>query len=160
MTIVQCYAPTNDADEEDKNTFYDKLQRTVSKIPTHDILIVCGDFNAKVGNSNSEKEKIMGKNGARGVMNENGELFCNFCGTNDLVIGGTLFQHKEIHKITWFSANRRDTNQIDHITINGRWRHSLLDVKTRRGADCGSDHHLVVSKVRLKLKKPAKKTKQ
>jgi len=32
------------------------------------------------------------------------------------------------------------------------WRPSLLDVKVRRGADVGSDHHLVTARVRLKLR--------
>ncbi|CAM5112285.1 unnamed protein product [Natator depressus] len=71
---------------------------------------------------------------------------------NDLVIGGTLFEHCEIHKLTWCSPNGRDKNQIDHIMINGKWRHSLTDVKVRRGADVGSDHHLVTASIKLKLR--------
>jgi hypothetical protein len=34
-----------------------------------------------------------------GVKNENGELFIDFCTQNGLVIGGTTFIHKRIHKI-------------------------------------------------------------
>ena len=74
-----------------------------------------------------------------------------FCAGNDLVIGGTLFKHKDIHKFTWESPNHRDRNQIDHIAINGRYRGSLLDTRAMRGADVGSDHHLVIAKLRLKL---------
>ena len=33
--------------------------------------------------------------------------------------------------------------QIDHIMINSKWRRSLLDVRDRRGAEVGSDHHLL-----------------
>ena len=36
--------------------------------------------------------------------------------------------------------------------VNSTWRHSLLDVRVRRGADASSDHHLVTAKVRLKLR--------
>ena len=43
------------------------------------------------------------------------------CVMNDLVIGGTIFKHKNIHKTTWISPNGRDKNQIDHIMINGRY---------------------------------------
>ena len=53
------------------------------------------------------------------------------------MIGGTLFPHLEILKITWCSPNGRDRNQIDHLLINGKWRRSLRDVKARRGADIG-----------------------
>lgn len=36
--------------------------------------------------------------------------------------------------------------------INGKWRCSLTDVKVRRGADVGSDHHLVTASIKLKLR--------
>jgi len=45
-----------------------------------------------------------------------------------------------------------DKNQIDHIVLNGTWRRSLLDVKVKRGADVGSDHHLVTANIKLKLR--------
>ena len=33
------------------------------------------------------------------------------------------------------------------------WRSSIQSAKTRQGADCGSDHELLIAKFRLKLKK-------
>ena len=151
-TIIQCYSPTNDAEEEDKDTYYEALQAQISRTPQHDVLLIIGDQNAKVGNDNSEHERAMGKEGY-GAMNENGERLANLCSTNGLVIGGTIFKHKDIHKITWNSPNGRDKNQIDHIIVNGKWRRSLLDTRAYRGADVNSDHHLVVAKLQLKLKK-------
>ena len=46
LTILQCYAPTNDADEEQKDEWYKQLQSTISKLPQHDVLLVIDDFNA------------------------------------------------------------------------------------------------------------------
>ena len=43
--------------------------------------------------------------------------------------------------------------------INSKWRGSLQDVRTYRGADIGSDHDLVIAKIRLKLA-VTKKTKR
>ena len=117
-----------------------------------DILIVTGDFNAKIGKDNTGRERIMGKEGS-GTMNENGEMFVDFCVFNNLVIGGSVFQHKDIHKGTWVSPDHPTVNQIDHITIDKKFRRSLQDTRVRRGADVASDHHLLVGQVRLKLKK-------
>ena len=39
-----------------------------------------------------------------------------------------------------------------------RWRSSIQSAKTRLGADCGSDHELLIAKFRLKLKKGGKTT--
>ncbi|KAK3757674.1 hypothetical protein RRG08_000183 [Elysia crispata] len=94
----------------------------------------------------------MGKFGC-GSINNNGERLVEFCASNDLVIGGTLFNHPAIHRLTWYSPNGWDKNQIDHIAINGIWRGSLLDVRVKRGADVGSDHLLVIVNIRLKLRR-------
>ena len=99
-TIIQIYAPTNEADPEDKEEFYEQLSKITEKVPRQDLLIVMGDANAKVGRENVGREDVMGKEGL-GDRNENGDLFIDFCAQNELVIGGTLFKHKNIHKYTW-----------------------------------------------------------
>ena len=151
VTIVQCYAPTNTAKIEAKENFYQQLQDTFDRLPKRDIKILMGDLNAKIGSDNSGRELIMGTH-ALGEMNENGELFSDFCACNDLVIGGSLFQHKDIHKVTWVSPDGITENQIDHITIARKWRRSLLDTRAKRGADVASDHNLVLSTIRVKLR--------
>ena len=45
------------------------------------------------------------------------------------------------------------SNLLDYILCSKRWRSSLQSAKTRPGADCGSDHELLIAKFRLKLKK-------
>ena len=47
-------------------------------------------------------------------------------------------------------------NQTDYILCSQRWRSSIQSAKTRPGADCGSDHELLITKIRLKLKKVGK----
>ncbi|XP_071150225.1 uncharacterized protein [Mytilus edulis] len=42
--------------------------------------------------------------------------------------------------------------------INSTWRRSLLDVKVKRGADVGSDHHLVHANIEMKLRSTGRKT--
>lgn len=94
----------------------------------------------------------MGRHGL-GVRNENGERLADLCKLNNLIIGGSVFPHKDIHKATWVSPDHITKNQIDHICISKTFRRSMQDVRAKRGADVASDHHLVVARLKLKLKK-------
>ena len=154
-TIIQVYAPTNEAEEEEKEDFYHQLQSAYNNRKARDLTMVIGDLNAKVGSDNRNWEASMGTHG--GVINENGEMFCDSCVSNGLVIRGTLFLHKKSHKLTWRSPDGITENQIDHVAINKTWRSSLKDTRVMRSADAGSDHHLVVAVIKMKLlalKKP------
>ena len=89
--------------QETKEEFYNR-QNVLDETPRRDIKILMGDTNAKVGSDNTGREEIMGQHGL-GTMNENGELFADFCTFNDLVIGGSVFPHKTMHKATWVSES-------------------------------------------------------
>ena len=58
----------------------------------------------------------------------------------------------------WTSSDGQHQNQIDSILCSQRWRSSIQSAKIRLGADCGSDHELLITKFRLKLKKVGKIT--
>jgi hypothetical protein len=103
--------------------------------------IVTGDLNAKVGIESEGLEHVMGRH----RINENGDMFIISVHVKDLLFGGTLFIRKEIHKNTWVSPDLRIEIQMDSIAISWSIRRSLIDVRTIRGADIGSDHHLVVA---------------
>ena len=93
-------------------------------------------------------------------MHENGERLADICGLNDLVVGGTIFEHKEIHKLTWISPDGNVKYQIDHVLINGHWKNSLHNVTVKRSADFGSDHHLLLATVELQLRRNPIKTEE
>nr|KAG5692954.1 hypothetical protein BaRGS_031532 [Batillaria attramentaria] len=131
LNIIQCYAPTNDAEEEKKDDFYQQLQTVIDRGGAKDMTILMGDFNAKIGSDNTGYENTMGTHGL-GQMNENGERFADFCALNRLVIGGSIFPHKRIHKATWRSPDHVTENQIDHICISRKFRRSWRDVRVMR----------------------------
>ena len=91
LNIIQCYAPTNDAEEEKKDYFYQHLQAVFDRRGAKDITILMGDFNTKIGMDNTGYEDIMGTHGL-GQMNDKGERFADLCALNQLVIGGR-FSH-------------------------------------------------------------------
>ena len=152
LNVIQCYAPTNDAEEEKKDAFYQQLQAVLDKSRNRDITLLMGDLNAKIGSDNTGHEEVMGMEGL-GKMNDNGERFTDLCSLNQLVIGGSIFMHKRIHKATWRSPDHITENQIDHMCISQKFRRLWSDVRVMRGADVSSDHHLLVTSARLRLKK-------
>ena len=120
-----------------------------------DVLFVIGDWNAKVGSQ--ETPGVTGKLGL-GVQNEAGQRQIEFCQENALVIANTLFQQHKRRLYTWSSPDGQSQNQTDSILCSQRWRSSIQSAKTRPGADCGSDHELLIAKFRLKLRKVGKTT--
>ena len=130
---------------EEAEQFYEDLQDLLELTPKKDDLFIIGDLNAKVGN-----QKIAGITGkfGLGVQNEEGQR--------------TKSTSKRMHwSYQTFSSNnsREDTkqtspdgqhqNQIHYILCSQRWRGSIQSVKTRPGADCGSDHELLIAKFRI-----------
>ena len=75
----------------------------------------------------------------------------NFDTSKNLVAKSTMFPHWNIHKYSWTSPDGKTHNQIDHVLIDRRWQSSVLDVRSFRGADCDTDHYLVIVKVRERL---------
>ena len=106
------------------------------------------------------KSRIPGATGifGLGVQNEAGQRLTEFCQENALVIANTLFQQYKGRLYTWTSPDDQYQNQIDYILCTKRWRGSTQSAKSRPGTDCGSDHELLITKFRLKLKKAGKTT--
>ena len=155
ITVIQVYALTSNAEEAEVEQFYEDLQDLLELTPKKDVLFIIGDWNAKVGSQ--ETPGITGKFGL-GVQNEAGQRLIQFCQENTLVIANTLFQQHKRRFYTWTSPDGQYQNQIDYILCSQRQRSSIQSAKTRPGADCGSDHELLIAKFRLKLKKVEKTT--
>ena len=151
-TIIQVYAPTSAALEEEHDNFYAELQDTIDNTAKGDILVIIGDFNAKVGQHKGGDGDSMGGHGL-GKQNEAGERLVEFCEGNNMGIMNTWFQQPKRRLYTWTSPDGKYRNQIDYILINKRWKSTIRDVRTKPGADCGTDHELLVATLKIKLKK-------
>ena len=88
ITVIQVYAPTNNAEEAAVEWFCEDLQDLLGQTPKKDVLFIIGDWNAKVGSQ--ETPGVTGKFGL-GMLNEAGQRLIEFCQENALVIANTLF---------------------------------------------------------------------
>jgi exonuclease III len=71
IPIISAYAPTEDAEELDKDKFYDELDSLNENINRHDMLFIMGDFNAKIGRE-AEVKGVAGINSLHPNTSENG----------------------------------------------------------------------------------------
>ena len=154
ITVIQVYAPTSNAEEAEVEWFDENLQDLSELTSKKDVLFIIGYWNAKLGSQ--ETPGVTGKFGL-GMQNEAGQRLTEFCQENALVIANTLFQKHKKRLYAWTSPDGQQQNQTDYILCSQRWR-SIQSTKTRPGADCGSDHELLIAKFRLKLKKVGKTT--
>ena len=98
ITVIQVYAQTSNAEEAEVEQFYEDLQDLLELTPKKDVLLIIGDWNAKVGSQ--ETPGVTGKFGL-GIRNEAGQRLVEFCQENTLVIANTLFHQHKRRLYTW-----------------------------------------------------------
>ena len=145
ITVNQVYVPTSNAEQAEVEQFYEDLQDLLELTAKKDVLFIIGDWNSKVGSQ--ETPGVTGKFGL-GVQNEAGQRLVEFCQENALVIANTLFLKHKRRPYTWTSPDGQYQNQIDY-SLQPKMENSIQSAKTRLGADCGSDHELLIANFRL-----------
>ena len=153
--IIQVYALTTAADDEEIEQFYEELDNIIK---THkkcrDMLLVIGDYNAKIGEGRDNK--TVGPHGL-GTRNERGNRLIEFATKHKVFITNTWFEQKRSARHTWTSPDDNTKNQIDYILASQRYRNTILNSKVYPGADCSSGHNLVVTRLKMRMKKIKKK---
>ncbi|CAF4444579.1 unnamed protein product, partial [Didymodactylos carnosus] len=152
VTVIHVYAPTSLSSEEDIEAFYNSNEDVLAKTHKKDIVILTGDWNAKVGSDNTDWKGVMGKYGL-GNRNERGERLLEFATAHNLYICNTKFEQKPNRKWTWASPDGVHKNMIDLVLIQQRWKSSVINCRTFQSADISSDHSLVLCNIKMRLKK-------
>ena len=142
ITVIQAYAPTSNAEEAEVEQFYDRPTRpfrtnTQKGCPFHYRGLEYKSRKSRDTWSNRQiwpwsTEWIRAKSFVKRMHSA-------------LVIANTLFNNTR-QDYTWTSADSQYQNQIDCILCSWRRRSSIQSAKIRPGADCGSDHELLIAK--------------
>ena len=112
ITVIQVCSSTINAEEAAVERFYEDLQDLLKLTPKKDMLLIIGDWNAKVGSQ--EIPILTGKFGL-GVQNEAGQRLIEFSQETALVIANTSFQQPKKQHYKWTSPDGQNQNQIDYI---------------------------------------------
>jgi exonuclease III len=127
--LISVHAPTEEKTDEEKEKFYEDLEIVHNKIPKHDIVIILGDLNAKIGNEDVY-QNVASKHTLHEISNRNGEWVCEYTIANNMKIISTYYQHKRIHKGTWTSPDGNTLNQTDHVITDTNKKGVAEDVRT------------------------------
>ena len=151
-TIVSAYDPTMTNPEENKETLYSQLKGTLRNIPSTDKLQLIGDFNARIGRENDKRPSALGMYGME-KYNSNGELLLALCTEFNLIVTNTMFKQKDAHKTTRTHPRSRHGHMIDFIITRCRDKMDSCSTRTMRGANGGTDHQMLRSRVIFSIRK-------
>ena len=146
INLICAHASTEEKGNAVKFAFYANIENLYDKWPAHDIKIIVGDFNVKIGQEGISGPTV-GPFSLHTTTLPNGVRLIDFAS----VVCSIILQHLNIHKATWLSADRSMRNQIDHVVIDGRYASNVLDVRTFHGPNMDSNHFLVAAKVLMRI---------
>ena len=147
--IVSAYAPTSAASDEDVEEFYCDLEHALGLAGRQDMVIVAGDFNARVSGGRADASDTEGEiRGPFGMERTNaaGVRLLSFCGMSSLSITQSWFKTRSWgSRATWRNPGTGRWHCLDYVLVPQSQRGWCVQSRSEREADCGSDHSLVRS---------------
>jgi len=157
-TLLSAYAPTLRSENEAKVRFYQALDETLRQVPKSDKILLLGDFNARVGQNYRIWSGVLGRHGI-GRENANGMRLLTLCSEHNLTITNTIFQQKAKYKTSRMHPCSKHWHMIDFIMVR---RNDIKDVfitRAMRGAECWTDHRMIVAKLNMEVRSPLRRQK-
>ena len=162
ITIINVYAPTSTRvtkDSTELEEIYEHLDNLLKEFKNKTSIIICGDFNARVGRKENSDSNSVG-NYSTGKRNSSGEYLVNFCELNGLIISNTCFKHRACHITTWKGQKKTSSgeivpifNQIDYVICDQKLKKFLTNSRSYNGTLTFTDHRLVISKFQIEWRK-------
>ena len=135
---------------EEKNHFWEDLDEFIESVSKQERIVLGADLNGHVGEGNIGYEEIMGRYGA-GTRNKEGSMIVDFAKRMDLAIVNTYFKKKDEHRVTYKSGGK--STQVDYVMCRRRNLKEMCDCKVIVNECIAKQHHMVVYKMVLMVKK-------
>ena len=150
-TVICCYSPHNQSSEDEVLRFYEELSAVMEQIPAHNVVFLCGDFNAQLGS-----DKVL--HSYHQLTNRNGEHLLSFMESFDLVAANSRFQ-KPSRKLWTCQYPNGSRGQVDYILVRRKWFRTVTNIETYTSTfnSIHSDHKALTAQVKLRFRAPKKK---
>ncbi|KAK6759596.1 hypothetical protein RB195_021276 [Necator americanus] len=124
LRIVTAHAPTETAEDNSKDAFYDELNALMSKIPSQQEVIVGVDANAKMGLQ--QQSDVLGKwYYPAERTSDNGDRLVDLSEQTGLIIASTFKRNHRRHQLTW----QRKRKLSENLELFGKSRSTLTTVQ-------------------------------
>ena len=151
-TIISCNSSTNVSEETELVTFYEELSSLVRSIPKNKLLVIGGDMNAQIRKNRNNKYSL------HNTSNRNEQHLTDFMIKNRLTCLNMNYKKREGKLWTYTYANKSKAH-IDYVFINKKWKNSAMNCEAYSSFEgVASDHRIVAAKLRLSLRKNARRT--
>ena len=164
LTIIAAYAPTA-ASTDDKQEFYNEIERITIEQKAKNIIIAAGDFNARLQVKQEEYEDCIGPHTfdqtreleQSDEVEDNRSRFVAYCQSNELIIATTWFKKSDKKLATWKAVGQERNQEqwirpkfetLDYICISKIWRNILKNCEGDPAANLTSDHFLLWCKIK------------
>ena len=155
LTVINVYSPCEGDNEAVQ--FHDELREAISEVPEHHVLLVIGDMNAKLGKETLDDHRFY----FHSQTNRNGSLLRDTLLEGRLEASNHRFEKRRGKQWTHLSDMTLTKGHIDYICIRTKWRNSLKNTEAYESfKSVGSDHRVVISKLKLSLRKSKTPPKQ
>ena len=138
VNFLSVYAPILQSKDEDKDMFYNRLEKKIRKAPMKEC------FNHWPG--------VLGREGV-GQMNENGQRLLELCAIQKMAVTNVYFVGKLSRKTSWMHPRSKHWHQEDLIMKRQCDLREIHHTRTYESTDCDTDHSLVCAKTNVSLKK-------
>ena len=153
--IIQIYMPTSDCEDQTSLAFCEEIEKVIMKLGGRRdrVTIVIGDFNSMVGET--EVDGIVGAF-SFGQRNHKGQLLIDYCKEKKFTIRSTQYQTAKKRRCTWKHPSGNNMSLIDYMLVEAKHSKSLCKCRPSTRPDCGTDHNLVVSTLKIQRLKQIK----
>jgi exonuclease III len=103
IIVLNVHAPTEDKINNMKDRLYENLEQVFDKFRKHPMIILLGDFNAKVGREDIFKQTIWNESSHQ-ISNHSVVRVVIFARSKNLIVKSTMFPRRNINKFTWTSG--------------------------------------------------------
>ena len=150
VTCVVTYCPTSAAKEKEIENHYTILREATESTPKHNILIVLGDFNARLGPTDALYSY---PDPYSHTTNNNGEYLMDLLAETGLEASNTRFRKKPGKMWTYVDPNGKK-RQLDFILFLKKWANSMKNCQAYNSfGNVGSDHRIVTAEIKLSFRK-------